>query len=203
MQAARFHVDFYFGAGSRYSYLASTQLSRLSEETAAVFRWKAVFSGDLIAATGRDPFAPDQQRGPYDPGYRTQDVERWARLYRVPFTDFDVAGVDLRRLARACCAADLLGRAEGFGRALLQAVHGRGEPPRNDAELAAVAVAAGLDPRELIRVLESTRSEQQQSRNLEDARAAGAFGVPTFVTEDGELFWGQDRLPLLQAHLGG
>ena len=38
-------------------------------------------------------------------------------------------------------------------------------------------------------------------RNLDATLAAGAFGVPSFVVEDGELFWGQDRLPLLVHHL--
>jgi 2-hydroxychromene-2-carboxylate isomerase len=35
-----------------------------------------------------------------------------------------------------------------------------------------------------------------------DALAAGAFGVPSFAV-DGELFWGQDRLPLLRRYLMG
>lgn len=28
----------------------------------------------------------------------------------------------------------------------------------------------------------------------EEAQAAGVFGAPAFVTADGELFWGNDRL---------
>ena len=31
------------------------------------------------------------------------------------------------------------------------------------------------------------------------AEALGIFGAPTFVTEDGELFWGDDRLELALA----
>src|SRR5579862_7165597 len=111
-------VDFYFGPGSRYSYLAATQLGRLAEETGAVFRWRAVFSGDLIAASGDNPFAPDRRRGAYDPDYRSADVMRWARHYGVPFVDVDVDadGVDWRALAVACVAADRLAAGETFGR---------------------------------------------------------------------------------------
>ena len=49
-------VTFYFGPGSRYSYLASTQLPRISEETGARFIWRAVYSPELIARAGSDPF---------------------------------------------------------------------------------------------------------------------------------------------------
>jgi 2-hydroxychromene-2-carboxylate isomerase len=38
-------------------------------------------------------------------------------------------------------------------------------------------------------------------QTLLDALAAGAFGVPSFLVDDGELFWGQDRLVLLRTHL--
>lgn len=30
--------------------------------------------------------------------------------------------------------------------------------------------------------------------NMEEARASGIFGAPSFVTESGELFWGDGRL---------
>ncbi len=31
-------------------------------------------------------------------------------------------------------------------------------------------------------------------RNTEEAQALGIFGAPSLTTEDGELFWGDDRL---------
>ena len=45
-------IDFFYGLGSRYSYLASTQLERLAAETGCRVRWRPLFSGDLFAARG-------------------------------------------------------------------------------------------------------------------------------------------------------
>jgi 2-hydroxychromene-2-carboxylate isomerase len=39
--------------------------------------------------------------------------------------------------------------------------------------------------------------------NLEHAVEAGAFGAPFFIVDDGQRFWGQDRLADLDAHLAG
>jgi 2-hydroxychromene-2-carboxylate isomerase len=39
------------------------------------------------------------------------------------------------------------------------------------------------------------------ARNTEDAVAAGAFGSPFYITDDGAKFWGQDRLDFLDRHL--
>ena len=37
--------------------------------------------------------------------------------------------------------------------------------------------------------------------NGEQATARGVFGVPTFVTPDGELFWGEDATDMLLDYL--
>ena len=185
-------VDFYFGPGSRYSYLAATQLDALARETSAEFRWRPLFSADLIARTGGP-------RSPQDPDYRRTDVERWARLHGVPFHEPDGSS-DWRRLALACVAADALGAVEPFSRALFAALYGQGKRI-DDHVLADVAVATGLDAALLLAGVESETVATAYARNLSDALAVGAWGVPTFVTPDGELFWGQDRLPLLRDHL--
>ena len=39
-------------------------------------------------------------------------------------------------------------------------------------------------------------------KNTEEAVKRGAFGAPTFFVED-EMFFGHDRLPLLESHLRG
>ncbi len=39
--------------------------------------------------------------------------------------------------------------------------------------------------------------------NGEQATARGVFGVPTFVTADGEIFWGEDATPMLLDYLSG
>jgi 2-hydroxychromene-2-carboxylate isomerase len=186
-------VDFFFGPGSRYSYLAATQLERLTGETGARFVWRPVLSGDLTARTGGVP------RSPQDPAWRTCDVTRWAKHYGVPFRD--VTGeVDWLGLALGCAAAQAQGAAEPFARALYSRTYGEGDPPRDAVAMMALAAAVGLD----VGVFEAALAGEAgavYAANLEAALAAGAFGVPTFVAPGGAVFWGQDRLPLLVDHL--
>ena len=48
----------------------------------------------------------------------------------------------------------------------------------------------------------SPEVKQALQRNSEEAVGLGVFGVPTWVV-DGQLFWGQDALPMLRAYLQG
>jgi 2-hydroxychromene-2-carboxylate isomerase len=187
-------VDFYFGPGSRYSYLAATQLPRVARETGAAFRWRAVLSSDLVGATG------GVHRSPQDPVWRTTDILRWARHYDLPFHDVE-GEVDWRRWALACVAAQLLDAGERFAAALYRRAYGEGRAPRDDAALADIAESVALEASAFRALMDGAACAETYASNLRTALEAGAFGVPTFVTPDGAVFWGQDRLPLLIGHL--
>lgn len=74
----------YLGLGSRYSYLASTQLDRIARTTAAVFDWIPVNSIDLIRHARPDgsPFEHSVLTGQYAPDFLKQDCKRWASITR-------------------------------------------------------------------------------------------------------------------------
>lgn len=71
----------------------------------------------------------------------------------------------------------------------------------DDAVIKDCLEAAGFDPGLADSGLLAGAMVYEQ--NLEDAVAAGVFGVPFFVTDGGARFWGQDRLDQLDRHLGG
>lgn len=195
-------VTFYFGAGSRYSYLASTQLPRLGEETGTQFIWRAVYSPELISRAGSDPFDVVNRRGQYLPDYRDKDARRWAALYAVPYSEPDWKVVNWKRLALACVAAQRRGVAETYANHLLRLCFTPDEsPPISDDDLANLARSIGLVGHDFIADLASKETECLHQQNIEAALEDGAFGVPTFITDTGELFFGQDRLPLLRHHL--
>ena len=71
---------------------------------------------------------------------------------------------------------------------------GEGQPIADRAVVARLLADLGLDPET---ALPRAESEVNKARlKAECARAAeiGIFGAPSLVTEDGELFWGDDRL---------
>lgn len=187
-------VDFYFGPGSRYAYLASTQLDAISARTGARFRWRPVYSADLMAAAGYAPFDGAHVSGQYAPAYRDADVLRWAALYGVPFHNVALSAERARRCAQAFVAAG--DHVEPFARAFYTRLFADGARAPDDAELVALAAQAGAPSLDLNAPGVAGRAAQI----IADARAAGVFGVPSFVV-DGEVFWGNDRLVLLEHHL--
>jgi len=194
-------IEFFYGIGSRYSYLASTQMEQLARDTGATVRWRPLYSRVPMERRGMDPFKGAPASGQYETAYRTRDVTRWANYYRIPFHDPDWDALDWQRFALAAVAADRLGGVVSFTKNLYDAVFGAGVAPKTDAKLARIADSSGLEGREFMRAVDDAETQRGHDRNIANALAAGVFGVPSFVIE-GELFWGNDRLILLRHHLG-
>jgi 2-hydroxychromene-2-carboxylate isomerase len=192
-------VDFYYGLGSRYSYLAATRIEALAHGAGAVVCWRPIYSADLMAARGQNPFGAAPASGQYDWAYRRWDAECWAAFYGVPYVEPEGLDYDPRRLALACVAAPPAARA-ALSRRLFAAVFAEGRSRIADADVATLAGEAGLDGRTLLARIDTAETAAAHARTIAEAVAAGAFGVPTFVVE-GRAFWGNDRLPLLAAFL--
>jgi 2-hydroxychromene-2-carboxylate isomerase len=190
-------IQFFYGIGSRYSYLASTQLGGLESATGRTVRWRPLYSGDLFAARGRNPFDGSPLSEQYDWSYRRLDAERWAAYYGVPYREPEGVRFDPRRLAIVCTAADRQGAIAPFSRRLFQAIFIDGDRMIDDAACKRFAVDAGLSSVVFARALEEPATAAALAATLEEALAAGIFGVPSFVV-DGRVFFGNDRLPLVR-----
>ena len=194
-------VDFFYGIGSRYSYLASTQMETLERETGCTVRWRPLYSGALMLKRGMHPFRQETPpSGQYDWEYRTYDALCWAAYYGVPYKEPSGGIKEYERYGQACVAADRMERCADFSKALFAAVFTEGRDAIGNEDLKHIAASVGLDGDALLRMADEPETDALHERNVEEAAAAGGFGVPTFVT-DGRMFWGNDRLVVLKDFL--
>ncbi|MGB1277563.1 MAG: 2-hydroxychromene-2-carboxylate isomerase, partial [Nannocystaceae bacterium] len=133
--------------------------------------------------------------------YMGRDLDDWANHWGVPFRfpdHFPLRTVLPLRVAIAEPAATA---------AIYQAAWGENLAIDQPEILAQVLTQAGFDAQKLLEQATSKPVKDQLRANTERARAAGACGVPTMVVErpgrPPEMLWGQDRLELVAAYLGG
>lgn len=202
MAKDRIAIDFYLGLGSRYSYLAATQIARIEAAYGCAFHWKPLASGLLMDRRGANPFKADEPTsGQYDAAYRAADARRWAAYYGVPFCEPAGLPADPSLLPRACLAADNQGAMVAMCQAIFRTLFADGV--RIDVTiLGEVARHLGLDARRFLMMLHEPAIAIRHDRLIDEAIVRGVFGVPTFCLGD-QLFWGNDRMVLLEAALRG
>ena len=67
-----------------------------------------------------------------------------------------------------------------------------------DDVLRAVALKVGLDPDEMLAFAGSTQAKQQLRANTDDLIARGGFGSPTIFVNKKHMYFGNDRLGLVE-----
>lgn len=192
-------IEFFWDAASPYSYLAATQLDALAARTGATISWRPFLIGGAFKATGNTmPAAvPAKAR------YMRDDLRRWARRYGVPFNFpelFPLRSVLAQRVA--CAARARLPAASTLPLALMRAYWVDGCDLSQAEQVERVCTALGLDGTALLAAAESTEVKDQLRADTEEAVARGAFGAPTLFLGE-HMFWGNDRLKLLEACLKG
>jgi 2-hydroxychromene-2-carboxylate isomerase len=156
--------------------------------------WRPVALSQVFPESGGLPLA---KRHPARQKYRILELQRWRDKRGLDFHlhpkfwPFDPTAGD-----EVVCAL-VLGGADP-ARFIAAAFAGIFEQQRNladRAELAAILRESGYEAQGTERG-ESGEAALAYRRNLALALETGAFGSPSYVL-DGEIFWGQDRLELL------
>jgi len=147
-------VDFYLGLGSRYSYLAASQVDRLEAQYGCRFAWKPIASGALIDRRGDNPFRREDGVGQYDPSYREYDAKAWAAHYGIPLREPAPFDVEADVPALACLAAERQGAVVPCCRRLFELIFAEGidtgfgyqpaPPPLRCGSLATAALQPAL-----------------------------------------------------------
>lgn len=191
-------LTFWYEFASTYSYLSVMRISGVAAAAGVEVRWQPFLLGPIFKAQGWDtsPFNIYQAKG----RYMVRDIERIAAArglkFRMP-DPFPANGLKAARLASA-------GMDEGwvapFSRAVFEAQFAHGEDIASEPVLVGLLESLGIDAEAALAQAGAAANKERLREATAEAQRLGIFGAPSFVTEDGELFWGDDRLDMALAH---
>ncbi|PZU95225.1 MAG: disulfide bond formation protein DsbA [Chelatococcus sp.] len=185
-------LDFWYEFASPYSFLSALRIEPLAQAAGVTLRWRPFLLGPIFAAQGwtTSPFNIFPSKG----RYMWRDTGR--RAGKLGLSIVQPASFPQNSLVAARIA--LAGRDEGwtpaFSQALFRAEFCEGRDIADEAVLTAALRQAGADATAAQSASRSAETKGRLRAEIEYAKSIGIFGAPTFVTEDGELFWGDDRL---------
>ena len=185
-------LDFWFEFASTYSYPAAMRISPLAEAAGVAVRWRPFMLGPIFKEQGwtTSPFNlfPAKGRNMW------RDLERTCGTIGLPFVRPTTFPQNTLLAARVA----LVGLAEAWGedycRAIYRAEFAEGRTVEEIETIAGVLTGLGLDAGAVLDRAQSNENRSQLRAHTEEAQRLGIFGSPSFVTADGELFWGNDRL---------
>ena len=186
-------IEFWYEFASTYSYPAAMRVERLAADAGVAVAWRPFLLGPLFHAQQGltdSPFNVFPVKGQY----MWRDMARVCADEGLPLnhpSQFPRNGLLAARLAVAGLDD---GWTAAFSRKVYEANFVADLDISSPAVLGPLVAEAGGSPDAALEAAQSEPVKARLKDHVNQAKARGVFGSPSFITADGELFWGNDRL---------
>lgn len=195
-------LEFFFDCSSPWTYLAFTRVQGAIARTCATIVWKPILVGGVFNAVNREVYDRRANADARKARYYEKDLQDWARHVGVRIGQPPVFPVRSVMAMRAVIAADERGMLVALARALFEAYWGDLQDISQTSVLAATCLRVGLDAEWAIARANAQEVKDRLRANTEELIARGGFGSPTMFVNGADMYFGNDRLELVEAALG-
>ncbi|WP_375286985.1 2-hydroxychromene-2-carboxylate isomerase [Sphingomonas sp.] len=191
-------IEFFFDCSSPWTWLGFESIQPLAAELGVLVAWRPILVGGVFNAVNGSVYEGRRNPVPAKARYMAKDLADWVRLQgleiRFPPTVFPVNSV---KAMRACC---WLGQdCVPFARAAFRAYWSDDRDISQDAVLAEVAAAADVDAAAMFAAIGTDAVKAALRANTDELIARGGFGSPTIFVGGEDMYFGNDRMPLVRA----
>lgn len=194
-------IEFYFDCSSPWTWLAFEQALKLFPDDLATIEWKPILVGGVFNAVNPSVYAARENPVPAKVAYARKDLQDWARYVGIEIGQppvFPVNSVKAMRGAFVALEHDLL---VPYARRVFRRYWTDLADISQDDVLGAIAEETGLERADFFARIGQQAYKDRLRQNTEELISRGGFGSPTLFLDGDDMYFGNDRLVLLQQRL--
>ena len=195
------HFEFYFDISSPWTYLAFSRVENIAEKCGVDIDWKPILVGGVFNSVNETVYEQRANPHPIKGRYYIKDLQDWAQFCGIEIGAPPVFPVRAVNLMRAALVALDAGCLPDFSRSAFHAYWGELRDVSQPEELAQICTGVGLDPNDVAEKINSDDIKGRLRTNTEELVARDGFGSPTMFINGSDMYFGNDRLPLVEAAL--
>src|SRR6195952_5250411 len=197
-------IEFFFDCSSPWPYLAFHNTQPLARDFGEQIKWRPILVGGIFNSINPSVYAQREHPVPAKARHMLKDLADWARsaelTIRMPPRVFPVNSVKAMRgclwLLREQPAAMV-----PFATAVFEAYWGDDLEISQDAVLSGVCDRAGVASDAFFQGIADQAIKDQLKANTDEVMARGGFGSPTIFLDKTDMYFGNDRMPLIREAL--
>jgi 2-hydroxychromene-2-carboxylate isomerase len=204
--AATPELEFFYDCSSPWTYFAFTRIQPMVERLALPIRWRPILVGGVFNAVNQGLYSAREAmfNSPDNPRmkYFIKDMQDWARLCGVR-TDMPTGHpISSVKAMRGAFYAEEQGALVPYSRDVFATYWSSDTPDiSNDEVLAAICARVGLDTAGFFDAITQQRYKDLLRQNTDELIARGGFGSPTLFINGDDMYFGNDRLELVEHRL--
>jgi 2-hydroxychromene-2-carboxylate isomerase len=195
-------IEFFFDCSSPWTYLAFHRIEDVVARTGARLVWRPILVGGVFNTVNDSVY--ESRRNPVMPKLRwyVKDMQDWANLYGIRLGQPPVFPVTSVKAMRGAIVAERHGLLPRWSRRVFETYWGDLQDVSQDDVLRPLVVELGLDPDEFFKAIADPAVKEQLRANTDELIARGGFGSPTMFIDGEDMYFGNDRLLLVEHALG-
>lgn len=194
-------VEFFFDCSSPWTYLGFMRIRPICAAANVEIDWKPILVGGVFNAVNQGVYENRANPNPRKAAYMTKDLADWARYVGVRIGMPPVFPVRAVKAMRGALFALDQGRLEEYAEAVFDAYWGDFEDISQDEVLKKICAKTGLDETAFFAALADQSIKDRLRDNTEELIARDGFGSPTIFVNGDDMYFGNDRMPLIEAAL--
>jgi 2-hydroxychromene-2-carboxylate isomerase len=195
-------IEFFFDCSSPWTYLAFHNIQPLAKEFGEEISWRPILVGGIFNTINPSVYASREKPVEAKARHMKKDMADWARLAGLTIkmrpTVFPVNSV---KTMRGCILLAPEGKLVAFARAAFEIYWGEDQDISQDEALTEVCRRVGVEPAKFFAGIGQPAIKDQLKANTDEVMARGGFGSPTMFLDKTDMYFGNDRLPLVREAL--
>jgi 2-hydroxychromene-2-carboxylate isomerase len=193
-------VEFFFDISSPWTYLAFENIQPMAAELGVEIEWRPILVGGIFNTVNPSVYEMRANPVPAKWTYLAKDLADWAAAanLRIKWRP-SVFPVNSVKALRGCLVAEREAKLRPFARACFELYWGDDKDISQDDVIAQACARADLDPPSLAAAITDQAIKDELKANTEELVKRGGFGSPTIFVDTDDMYFGNDRLPLVRA----
>ena len=194
-------LEFYFDCSSPWTYLAFERIVPIAARDDVAVTWKPILVGGVFNAINPSVYENRANPVPAKARYYRKDLQDWARYTGIEIGEPPVFPVNSVKVMRGAFVALDEGVLVPYARRAFQRYWGELADISRDEEVRAIAAAVGLDADRFMARIGEQACKDRLRETTDELIRRGGFGSPTMFLDGDDMYFGGDRIPLLEARL--
>ncbi|HSG91558.1 MAG TPA: 2-hydroxychromene-2-carboxylate isomerase [Pseudomonadales bacterium] len=194
-------LEFFFDCSSPWTYLAFEALQPIAARHEVTIDWRPILVGGVFNSVNPSVYELRANPVPAKARYASKDLADWARHLGLEIGSPSVFPVNSVKVMRGAFFAMERGRLVPYARNVFRTYWSGLEDISNDDVIHRIVVASDLSPDRFFASIEDPAVKQRLRDNTDELVERGGFGSPTIFVDGDDMYFGNDRLPLVEAAL--
>ncbi len=196
-------VEFFYDYSSPWTYLAFTKMTGVCQRYGADLEWRPFLVGGVFNTVNPSVYEFREKGVPAKQAYTGKDLADWARYYgltiNMPPSVFPVNSV--KSLRGALVALEHPETFLPYSYRVFEAYWGQDKDISRDEVLREIVEAVGIEPGEYFDKIGRQDYKDRIRANTDELIKRGGFGTPTMFVNRDSMYFGNDRLLLVEEQL--